>query len=517
MDGTPGGRAIRPPAGSLPASVRPVNPFSGNLRRHVCPPALALLAALLGGCTTLAPRYQQPDAPVSAHWPTLPASAGGEGRAADISWQQLIADPTLREVMQLALENNRDLRIAVLNIGKSRAQYRIQRAELLPQVAVGASEAAQRTPASVSSSGVGGISRTYSADVGISSYELDLFGRVRSLKAQALQSYLATEEAQRSVHISLLAEVATSYMTLVADLERSWLADETLRSRVEALALQRERHGVGSANDLELRQAEGEMEAARFDALALSSQVEQDFNALELLVGAPLPDSLQSQEPPQFGRTLGVEAIPAGLPSDLLQHRPDILAAEHHLIAANANIGTARAAFFPSIHLTGSAGRASDDLSELFDSGGRAWSFVPQISLPIFNGGRLRANLSISKADRDIAVAEYEKAIQTAFREVADALALRGVVDVQVEAQQKRVEAASAAYTLVKLRYDNGVSGYLEVLDAQRALNAAQQTLVQTELARQASLVALYKALGGGWTGSVETVASVGAPTRETE
>ncbi|VFR21639.1 RND efflux system, outer membrane lipoprotein CmeC [plant metagenome] len=494
-----------------------MNPLSGNLRRQARPLALALLTVLLAGCTSLAPKYHQPDAPISAHWPTLPASAGGDGRAVDISWQQLIADPALREVMRLALENNRDLRIAVLNIEKSRAQYRIQRAELFPQAAVGAAASAQRTPASVSPSGVGGVSRSYSADVGISSYELDLFGRVRSLKAQALQSYLATEEAQRSVHISLMAEVATTYMTLVADLERSWLADETLRSRVEALALQWERHGVGSANDLELRQAEGEMEAARFDALALSSQVEQDFNALELLVGAPLPDSLQSQEPPRLGRTLGVEAIPAGLPSDLLQHRPDILAAEHRLIAANANIGTARAAFFPSIHLTGSAGRASDDLSELFDSGGRAWSFVPQISLPIFNGGRLRANLSISKADRDIAVAEYEKAIQTAFREVADALALRGVVDVQVEAQQKRVEAASAAYALVKLRYDNGVSGYLEVLDAQRTLNAAQQTLVQTELARQASLVALYKALGGGWTGSVETVASVGAPTRETE
>jgi len=467
------------------------------------------LAAALAGCTTLAPKYQQPDAPVSAQWPTtLPASTEAEGSAVEIPWQQLFADPTLREVVQLALDNNRDLRIAALNIERARAQYRIQRAASFPEIGVSAAESAQRTPASVSASGVGGVSRVYNVDVGISSYELDLFGRVRSLNAQALQTYLATEEARRSAHISLIAEVATGYLTLVADLERSWLADETLRSREDAFGLQKERFTVGNANDLELRQAEGEMEDARVTALALRNLVENDLNALELLVGTPLPQEILEREPAGLDAMLGVDAIPAGLPSDLLQNRPDILAAEHKLIGANANIGAARAAFFPSIRLTASTGRASNELSELFDGGNRAWSFVPQINLPIFTGGRLRAQLAVSKVDRDIAVAEYEKAIQSAFREVADALAQRGVVDEQLDAQRKRFDAAQAAYDLVQLRYDNGVSGYLEVLDAQRTLHAAQQSLVQIELARQASLVTLYKALGGGWSAPAKPLAS---------
>jgi len=470
--------------------------------------AVGLLAASIGGCTTLAPKYHQPEAPVSVQWPTLPSSAAAEGSAVDIPWQRLLADPTLREVVQLALDNNRDLRIAALNIERARAQYRIQRATSLPEIGISAAESAQRTPASVSATGVDGVSRGYNIDVGISSYELDLFGRVRSLNAQALQSYLATDEARRATQISLVSEVATGYMTLIADLERLWLADETLRSREAAFGLQKERFEVGSTNDLELRQAEGEMEAARVNALALRSLVEIDFNALELLVGTPLPQGILEREPPRLDAILGVDAIPAGLPSDLLQNRPDILAAEHRLIGANANIGAARAAFFPSIRLTASTGRASNELSELFDGGNRAWSFVPQINLPIFTGGRLRAQLAVSKVDRDIAVAEYEKAIQVAFREVADALAQRSVVDEQLDAQRKHFDAAQAAYDLVKLRYDNGVSGYLEVLDAQRTLHTAQQSLVEVELARQASLITLYKVLGGGWSESTKPLAS---------
>ncbi|CAM5202050.1 Multidrug efflux system outer membrane protein OS=Castellaniella defragrans OX=75697 GN=HNR28_001628 PE=3 SV=1 [Castellaniella denitrificans] len=416
--------------------------------------------------------------------------------------------------MQLALDNNRDLRVAALNVEKARAQYSIQRAELIPQVGVNADGSAGRTPASVSSTGVGGVGHAYYLDVGISAYELDLFGRLRSLKAEALQSYLATEETRRAAHISLISQVASNYLSLAADLDLQKLAHETLRSRQEAYDLQTDLADAGNASQLELRQAESELENARAEALTTDNQVAANRNALELLVGVPLAADLLPGSGALVGM-LGVREIPAGLPSDLLHNRPDILAAEHTLVGANADIGAARAAFFPSISLTGGLGRASDQLSSLFDHGGRYWTFAPQISLPIFSGGRLKAQLEVSKVERDIAVAQYEQAIQTAFREVADALAQRGVVDKQLAAQRKRAEAAQAAYDLVQARYDEGVASYLEVLDAQRTLYTAQQAHIQAELSQQTSLVTLYKTLGGGWNGRTQVLAELGGATRD--
>lgn len=474
----------------------PPEPVRHGRRRQ--PLSVALLLALLAGCS-LMPDYQRPAAPIAEQWPTLPASASDSRAAVDLPWQTLFSAPKLRQLVQLALDNNRDLRIAALNIEKARAQYRIQRAELIPQVGLTANDTAQRTPASLSTSGSAYVSRSYSLGVGISAYELDLFGRLRSLKEEALQSYLATAATQRATHISLIAEVAGSYLTLAADQDLQRLTHDTLRSRQKSYALQLTRAQVGNASQLDLRQAEGELESARADVLSADKQVALDRNALELLVGAPVPAELLPGSG-ALGKLLGVHEIPPGLPSDLLRNRPDILAAEHTLIGANADIGAARAAFFPSISLTTSAGRASGELSALFDHGGSSWSFVPQITLPIFSAGRLSAQLAVSEANRDIAVAQYEQAIQSAFREVADALAQRSVIDAQLSAQRRRTQAAQAAFDLVQLRYANGVASYLEVLDAQRTLYAAQQTLIQTELAQQSSLVTLYKALGGGWS-----------------
>lgn len=457
------------------------------------------LAAAVAGCGTLAPSYERPQAPVAAQWPAGAApGTGAVQAAADIPWSQMFADPRLRQILRTALADNRDLRIAVLNIEKARAQYRIQRATLLPDVGVSASGTAQRTPAAVSATGAATVSHVYGVDLGISAYELDLFGRLRSLSEQALQTYLSSEQTRRAAHISLVAEVAGAYLTLAADWERLRLAEATQRSYEHAYALQRERYAAGSGGELTLRQAEGELEAANASLLTLQHQVATDRNALDLLVGAPVPESLLPVESGALQSALALNELQAGLPSDLLQRRPDILAAEHRLIAANANIGAARAAFFPSITLTATAGRASDELSSLFDHGRHSWSFVPQVYLPIFTGGRLRAQLEVSRAERDIAVAEYEQSVQTAFREVADALAQKSVIDDQLAAQSRRAQAALSAHDLVQLRYENGIAGYLEVLDAQRTFYAAQQTLIETDLARQINVVTLYKTLGGG-------------------
>ncbi|HBO2879726.1 TPA: efflux transporter outer membrane subunit [Pseudomonas aeruginosa] len=458
-----------------------------------------LAGALLAGCAgTMAPRYERPAAPVATEWPVQAASVGGPGDAAGMTWHALFADVKLRQVVQLALENNRDLRVTALNIERARAQYGIQRSLLLPDVGVGVNGDSGRTPASVSPTGSAVTSHVYSANLGISAWEVDLFGRLRSLKDQALQQYLASEATQRATRLGLIAEVAGTYLGMAADSEQLVLARETQRSRQQAYELQRQLRDVGSSSELDLRQAEGELEAARDAVLALETTVATDRNALELLVGSPLPAHLHPDAP--LEAILAKQDLPAGIPSDLLQRRPDIIAAEHTLIGANANIGAARAAFFPSISLTAGVGRASDSLSSLFDGGNRAWSFLPQVSLPIFTGGRLQANLDLARVDRDIAVAGYEQAIQSAFRDVADALAVRARIDDRLAAQQSQVAASQQAYTLVQQRYDNGVSSYLAVLDAQRTLFTAQQNLIGMRLARQTNLVTLYKALGGDWS-----------------
>ena len=426
---------------------------------------------------------------------TAPAGAA----AADIDWRSFFADARLQSLIAQALANNRDLRIAVLNIEQARAQYRIQDASTWPTVNASGSNTAGRTPASLSSTGQAVVGHQYSATIGFSAYELDLFGRVRSLNAQALESFLATAEARRSTQISLVAEVASAYLTWAADAERLALAQQTLRSQSDSFALTQRSYQLGNASALTLRQQQTSVDTARVDVARYTGQVALDQNALALLVGAPVPADLA---PTSLGDSLGpLENLPAGLPSDLLQRRPDILQAEHQLKAANFNIGAMRAAFYPRISLTASLGSGSNELSGLFKAGSGSWSFVPQISLPLFDGGSNQANLDYATIGRDINVATYEKTIQTAFREVADALAQRDTLGAQLEAQQSLVGATAESFQLSDARFQKGVDSYLSVLDAQRSLYSAQQTLIATRLSRVSNAVTLYKVLGGGWTG----------------
>jgi multidrug efflux system outer membrane protein len=465
--------------------------------------ALALTAAF-GGCS-LMPTYQRPASPVSTAYPLARGSdtAPDASPAADLDWRDFFADPRLRQLVSLALDNNRDLRVAVLNIEQSRAQYRIQEAASFPTVDASGSGNVSRSPAGVSETGRAGITRQYSATLGFSSYELDLFGRVRSLNAQALQQFLASEEARRSTHISLVAEVANDYLTLAADQERLKLAQRTLQSQSDSYALTQRKADLGVASDLDLRQAQTTVESARVDVARYTSQIAQDRNALTLVVGATVPEALLPTGLDDALAALGSRTdLPAGLPSTLLQRRPDVLQAEHQLEAANANIGAARAAFYPRISLTADAGTASVALSGLFKGGSGSWTFAPQISVPIFDGGNNRANLDLALVDRDIYVAQYEKAIQTAFREVADGLAVRDTVQGQLEAQTALVNASAESYRLSEARFERGADSYLQVLDSQRSLYSAQQNLIGTQLTRISNLVTLYKALGGGWSGA---------------
>lgn len=465
----------------------------------------SLIAALvLAGCTTMAPDYERPAAPVGANWPTGPAydvsdQVGAEtgSLAADIDWQDFIVDPKLQKIVWLALDNNRDLRVATLNIERARAQYRIQRADSFPSVGVSGEGVSQRLPAEVSPSGEAGISRQYSAGIGTSAYELDLFGRVRSLNDDALQRYFATEESRKAAQLSLVAEVAYVYLTLGANQERLQLAQQTLKSQQQSYGLIRRSHELGVASMLDLRQAQTLVESARVDVARFTSQIAQEKNALSLLVGEQLPADLLPHE--QHDDQVTLTDLRTGLPSDVLLRRPDVQEAERLLQAANANIGAARAAFFPRISLTASAGTTSSALSNLFDGGTGFWSFIPQLHLPIFEGGRNVVNLRVSEVDREIAQAQYEKAIQTAFREVADSLADRGTLDEQLDAQSALVEASADSKALSDARYEGGIDSYLSVLDAERSLYAAQQDLITLRLAKNSNHVTLYKVLGGGW------------------
>lgn len=403
------------------------------------------------------------------------------------------------------MENNRDLRVAALNIDAYAAQYRIQRADLFPAVSATGSGSRQRVPARASQTGEAAISSSYSATLGISAYELDLFGRVRSLSEQALQSYFATEEARRSTQISLVANVANAYLTWQADKELLKLTQDTLGAYEQSFKLTSRSAEVGVASALDLSQARTAVENARVQLARYTRQVAQDENSLTLLLGTGLPANLNSQ--PLSDDLLS--EVPAGLPSDLLQRRPDILQAERNLLAANANIGAARAAFFPSISLTANAGTLSPDLSGLFKGGSGTWTFAPQINLPIFNAGSLRASLDYAKIQKDINVAQYEKSIQTAFQEVSDGLAARQTYNEQLQAQTDFVAANQDYYRLAERRYRIGVDSNLTFLDAQRQLFSAQQSLITDRLAQLTSEVNLYKALGGGWnaeTGKNEPV-----------
>ena len=456
------------------------------------------LAVVLAGCSTLAPHYERPAAPVPAVFPT--ASASGQA-AADIDWRDFFADTKLRSLIDLALANNRDLRVAVLNIAQARAQYRVQDAATWPTLNATGSGSASRTPASLSGTGQAVVGHQYSASIGTSAYELDLFGRVRSLNAQALESYLATAEARRSTHISLVAEVASAYLTWSADLDRLALARQTLQSQSDTYGLTQRRFELGTDSALTLRQQQTSVESARVDMANYTAQVALDQNALALLLGTAVPADLAPTG--LATRVSALPDLPANLPSDLLQRRPDILQAEHSLQAASYNIGAARAAFYPRISLTASAGSSSNDLAGLFKAGAGAWSFVPQITLPLFDGGANQANLDIATVTRDIRVAQYEKTIQTAFREVADALAQRSNLGDQLSAQQALVDATADSFQLSNARYQRGVDSYLDVMVTQRSLYAAQQGLIGTQLSRLANEVTLYKVLGGGWSGEV--------------
>ena len=460
---------------------------------------LSIVSIGLVGCS-LAPPYRRPEAPVSSTWPSGPAYresslATDATSAADLKWREFFRSPQLQALIELALANNRDLRIAALNVEKSRARFRIQRADLLPTLAAAGSAAVQRLPADLAPGGQAMIARNDYLGLGLSSYEIDFFGRVRSLKEQALEQYLASEEARRSVQISLVAEVANNYLILAADRERRTLALETLDSQQASYQLIQRRFAAGASSELDLRQAQTRVEAARVDAARYTSQVAQDENLLTLVVGAQLPPELL---PGGFSAVGTLRALPAGVPSEVLLRRPDVLQAELQLMAANANIGAARAAFFPRITLNTNIGTASDQLSGLFAPGSLAWGFVPQVSLPIFDYGRNRAGLTVAERDRDLFLARYEKAIQSAFREVADALAQNGTLGEELGAQQSLLEASSESYRLSRARYQQGVDSYLNVLDSQRAFYAAQQGLISVNLTRLSNLVTLYKVLGGG-------------------
>jgi outer membrane protein, multidrug efflux system len=471
------------------------------LSRRVPAAALALAAAC-----SLAPRYERPAAPVAPAFPGAPAAQPGATSPGDVGWRDVFGDPRLQALVSLALERNRDLRVSALNVELVRAQYRIQRAEQLPQVTGNASANVQRTPADLSPLGRATSGTAWSVGAGIPAFELDLFGRVRSLSSAALEQYLATEEARRSAHLALVAEVATQYLATRALDDQVALARSTLEAVAASLTLTRRSAEAGRVSELDLRTAESQVETARFNLSAAEQQRAQAENALVLLVGGPVPTDLPAPLP--LDAQPVVAELPAGVPSDVLVRRPDVLAAEHALKSANASIGAARAAFFPSISLTATGGTASSELSGLFGSGSATWIFFPRITVPIFAGGALRASLDVAEVRKSIEVAQYERAIQGAFREVADALVARAAIEDQLRAQTARVAAEGRRFQLSDRRYRAGIDSYLTVLTAQRDLFAAQQQLIQTRLSRLANLVDLYRALGGGWRESTATASA---------
>lgn len=461
-------------------------------------PTLTLAVLLLSGGCTLAPEYIRPKNPVPAEWPQGDAykklEADAIEKVAGIPWKEFFTDAKLRKVIEKALKNNRDLRIAALNVERAQAMYGIQRSSLLPSVNGTAGMIQEHRSADLISAGSSRSMEQYSLNLGVTAWELDFFGRVRSLADQALEDYLATEEARRSAELALIAAVSKAYLTLAADQENLKLARATLKSQQDSYDLIKKSYENGLANELDLRRARTEVEAAERDIPRFTRMVAQDRNALNLLVGAPvskklLPDALHS--------VAALKDIDPGLPSAVLLNRPDIIAAEHKLKGAYAYIGAARASVFPRISLTASAGTASNELSGLFGSGTGIWSFVPQLQLPLFDP-RVWKALQVSKVDQDLLLTRYEKTVQTAFKEVADALAVQGTISEQLAAQEALVESAEATYNLSDKRYTMGLDSYLSVLDAHRSLYAQQQAVISLRLARLANQVTLYTVLGGG-------------------
>ena len=468
------------------------------------------VAAVLSACT-MEPHYSRPSTPVQTTWNGNAAGKADSASVADIGWRQFFPDPVLQRLIELALANNRDLRVAVLNVQAAQAQYRIQRADLFPSISATGLEQIERYPAGVSASSSTGASsgaaattasshgetiRYYEVGVGFTSYEIDLFGKIRSLKHEALEKYFATEETQRASQLTLVAEVASAYLAILADESILKVTRDTLDSQTASYNLTRKSLDAGTSTELALRQAATTVDTARANLASYTRQEAQDRNALMILLGVPIPEDIS------FATDINSENlsadVPVGIPSEVLTRRPDVLAAEHQLVAANADIGAARAAFFPSILLTAQAGTASASLSGLFKPGSGAWTFSPQINLPLFTGGSNLANLDLSKIEKNVDVAQYEKALQSAFREVDDALAARNTLDEQLVAQRALLDDSAESYRLAEMRFRNGVDSFLPVLDAQRALYSAQQAVVSLELLRLQNMATLYKALGGG-------------------
>ena len=511
------------------------------MRRGALPALLALSTALaLAGCVDLAPKYARPvSAAPSAGFPQgLAYPPTAEGRASDLAWRDFVRDDRLRAVIQRALDSNRDLRTAVIQIREARALYRVQRSDLLPTVSGDLSYVREHSASGLSGvsgvsggtttagtgstvgsgtattgggtstgAGVGGASAAssagfsgdfsiYSASLGVSAYEIDLWGRVRNLTKQAFEQVLAAEENQRAVRISLISEVVTDWVTYAADLQRAQVDADTIKADEQTLAITQARFDRGIASELDVRQAQTALEQARTDSLAATTLYSQDANALTLLVGSPVPPELLPTAQDALPPTLA--DVPTGLESAVLLDRPDVLQAEHQLRGYNADIGAARAAFFPTVTLTSSVGGESLGLSSLLNSASGTWTVAPALSLPIFDWGRNKGNLQYVRAERDAAVAAYEKAVQTAFRETADALALRGTAVAQIGSQERLVEAASVTLKLSQARYRTGIDPFLTTLDAQRTLLTAQQGLIAARLQRATNLVTLYRALGGG-------------------
>lgn len=457
---------------------------------------LVAMTASLCGCIRQG-AYQRPAPPVPSAWPDSAASGTGAPdavEAADLKWREFFTDQRLQSVIDLALANNRDLRVAALKVDKVHALYRIQRAEQYPSVNLAGSREVYRLPERMSPTGEPQTMEQH-ANLGSAAWELDFFGRIRSLKSAALEQYLASEQARSAAQIALVAAVGHSYLALAADREGLRLAQETLATQQSSYELILRTREAGLASDLEVKQAQSQVEAARADISRYTGRVALDENALNLLAGTAvpgnlLPDELDSDQP--------LKELSPGIPSGVLLRRPDIVMAEHQLKASYANIGAARAAFFPRISLTGGAGFMSNDLLDLYKFGGRTWNFVPQLVMPIFDAGARKANLKVAEVDRDAAVAEYEKAIQVAFREVSDSLALRTRLLEQEKAQQALVDSLAETYRLSDARYKAGIDSYLSVLVAQRALYGAEQVLIGLRQARLSNLVTLYKVLGGG-------------------
>jgi len=458
----------------------------------------------LNGCMT-SPKYSRPEAPVPTEWPSgsayqNDAMTQDTNAVANLRWQEFFTDQKLQKIIETALDNNRDLRLAALNVERARAIYGIQRAELLPTVNVMGGGGKQRTSVDLTQPGQSRTTERYNVNLGVVAWELDLFGRIRSLKKQALQNYLATEEARRGAQIALISEVANVYLTLAADQENLQLAQSTLETQQGSHDLIQQQYDLGIATELDLRRSQTQVDTARRNIAIYTQQVVQDQNALNLLAGSLVPEELL---PVDLASVIPPVEISLGLSSETLLNRPDIMAAEHQLKGAYAFIGAARAAFFPRISLTTTMGTASAELSGLFGSDSGTWSFIPRISMPIFDA-RTWAAYRVSKTTREIALTKYEKAIQTAFREVADSLVVRGTVDQQIAAQQSIVDSMQKVYDISNELYIHGVSGYFGVLDAHRSLYAAQQGLTYLHLAHRSNQVRLYAVLGGGG-GGLET------------